>query len=297
MNTNLVYTLEDLLNWPREGYVNLAVIGDPIEHSLSPLMQNAALQQMGEKFANWRYYKFHIKPSELKEAIALFHKKKFRGLNITAPHKVEVLKYLASIQEIAKVMGSVNTLIYMKNGYQGLNTDGIGLEFSIKKELGFSLKGADIILLGAGGASTAVATQCLLADCNKIWVGNRSKERLFDLLSNLSIMGKGKAIGFNFGTIPKDFPKTGIIINTTDVNDKLLLDMNYFSPQMKVFDIIYSPKETALLKKAKELSMECTNGLFMLAAQGAESLYAWTDIKVSPETLWKTLTDFTKNDL
>lgn len=291
MDTNQVYTYQDLQNWPVTKEVHLAVIGDPIDHSLSPVLHNAALAQMGSEFAHWRYFKFHIDKHHLPEALVLFYQKRFMGLNLTVPHKVEALKYLVSIDEVAKVIGAVNTLLYSHKGYRGLNTDGEGLQAAIKQELNVELKGAEIVLLGAGGAAKAAAAQCLLADCKKLWIGNRSTENLNDLLGHLSIMAKDKVEGFNYDELPLNLPDNCIIINGTTIYDSLLIDISLFGPKTKVFDMLYWPKESTLLREARELGMSGANGLRMLVEQGARSLEAWSKKKVPVRIMWQSALD------
>ena len=138
---------------------------------------------MGPQFAGWRYFAFDVPVEHLGEGLTLFHQE-FSGINLTIPHKVEALSVAADIDPVAKKMGAVNTLIHQEQGL-GRSTDGFGIQNALLEDLSSELSGADIIILGAGGAARATVVQCLESNCNKVWVGNRSEERLSELIQSL----------------------------------------------------------------------------------------------------------------
>lgn len=224
----VVYTLNDLESWSYDG-TSLAVLGHPIEHSISPPMQNAALAEMTRRdtrFANWRYFKFDITAGDLPKALSFLHAKKFLGLNLTVPHKVQVVDLVDTIDPTAQRMGAVNTLNWKPGGYHGCNTDGFGFEKALLEDLKAEITGSDIILLGAGGAARAIAAQCLHSGCRTLWIGNRNPERLRSLIeiSLMEILGKSESPncvrGFDLLDIPDDLPTTGILINATSLGLK-----------------------------------------------------------------------------
>lgn len=295
-----VYTLEDLEKWEYEG-VSLCLLGHPVEHSLSPAMHNAALEELAkedEVFKNWRYFKFDVPGPYLAQALELCYLKHFMGINLTIPHKVEVVRLINSIDEVAKKMEAVNSLVFENTGYRGFNTDGYGLEAAIKHDLGISIKGKKIILLGAGGAAKAAAVQCLLAGCSELWIGNRTEERLDDLLKILGIMGQKKVRAFKFGTLPKGFPKTGLLINATSLGlleDEMPIELDYFDSSLKIYDMVYGVQRTQLICAAKSRGMKASSGLRMLVEQGARALQVWTKKKKIPiNVMWEAVSHIEK---
>ena len=196
MDTEKIYTLADLKVWDFLGTA-LAVIGQPIKHSLSPIMQNAAIQRLSQedkKFEGWAYFRFEIHPKDLPEALELFHQKRFFGLNLTVPHKVIALNLLGEITDSAKAIGAVNTLKWTDSGYEGFNTDGYGMSKGIEEGLGINLKGSPVLILGAGGAARAAVVECLNQQAQSIRILNRSKDRLDAMLSSLSYMSGFESI-------------------------------------------------------------------------------------------------------
>jgi shikimate dehydrogenase len=288
---NKVFQLEELESWIFPG-PSLAVLGHPIAHSLSPVIHNAALEQMGERFSGWRYYAFDVPVERLGEGLSLFHEKNFVGLNLTIPHKVDALGLISDVDPVARRMGAVNTLIRRQDGYFGRNTDGYGIQTALKKELGVDLFGADVIILGAGGASRATVVQCLDAGCRKVWIGNRSMDRLQGLVE--SVGGENSRLAtFPLSTPPAELPESALIINATSLGlnaeDPTPLELSTFPPNIKVYDMIYNPPETTLLMEARNLGLSTANGLSMLVHQAARSLHYWTDAEVPVESMFEAL--------
>src|ERR1051326_6698451 len=156
-----VPSLRDLETWSRSG-VSLAVLGHPIKHSISPPMHNAALAELAHgdaRFASWKYFRFDIPPPDLSRALEVLHAKKFRGVNLTVPHKVLAFDRVAEVDDAARPVGAVNTLRWSERGWQGFNTDGYGLSAAVRETLQRDLVGAHVILLGAGGAARGAAVE------------------------------------------------------------------------------------------------------------------------------------------
>lgn len=281
------YTLTDLETWSFEGTA-LAVVGHPIGHSLSPPMHNAALRVMGEsdcRFRDWRYFCFDIPPHQLREAAARFHERRFKGVNLTIPHKVEVLELIEEIDGTAKRMGAANTLVWEENGYRGTNTDGFGLEQALKCDLDFELEDAEVILLGAGGAGRAAAVQCLQKGCRLLYVGNRSQGRLKELLRDLkSQYDASRIVGFDLKRPPSSLLLKGLLINSTSLGlhpgDPAPISLELAGEDLKVFDMIYNREETPLVNAASEVGLRSVNGLSMLVWQGVRSLEIWSEVQV-----------------
>ena len=143
-------------------------------------MHNAALADMARhdpRFATWKYFCFEVPPAELPDALGLFHERKFRGINLTVPHKILAVAHLAGIDPAAKTVGAVNTLRWTERGWFGHNTDGHGLAMGLREDLQNDLAGRPVILLGAGGAARGAAVECLRRGCASLWIGGYEPAR------------------------------------------------------------------------------------------------------------------------
>ncbi|MDE3084435.1 MAG: shikimate dehydrogenase [Verrucomicrobiota bacterium] len=284
MNADPVLTLADLESWARPG-IALAVLGHPIAHSLSPAMHNAALAHLAQRdarFRDWHYFRFDVPPADLPRALALLHEKKFRGLNLTVPHKIIAFDLVADIDAAARPIGAVNTLVWTERGWRGHNTDGYGLATAVRETLDLELRGSHVILLGAGGAARSAAVECINQGCASLWIVNRTRENLNTLLDLLKPFA-GREIplcGSTLDTPLSNFPRGTIFIQATSLGlhagDPSPIDLGKLPRPAGVFDMIYNPPETALLAQARELNIPCANGLAMLVHQGAKSLEIWT---------------------
>lgn len=280
---NALFTLSDL----RRGVVppaRLAVVGHPVRHSLSPLMHHAALAALAARvprLADWRYCKFEVAPAELPEMLPRLHALGFAGLNFTVPHKEAVLALAEEVEEFARAAGAANTLVRTPTGWRAHNTDGVGLAAALAAEFGRELAGAPVVLLGAGGAARAAALHCLRAGVGALWIGNRDPGRLAALLAHLPAAATGVAVrGGALDALPAEVPAGAWIINATSVglraDDPAPVDLRRWPRPALVYDMIYNPPETALLRAAGGLGVPRANGLSMLAHQGAAALSLWT---------------------
>lgn len=278
-------TLADLAAWSRPG-TSLAVLGHPIKHSISPPMHNAALAELARadaRFADWQYFRFEIHPDDLPQALDLLHAKKFRGVNLTVPHKIIAFDRVAEVDPAARPVGAVNTLRWSKRGWQGFNTDGYGLASAVQATLGRDLTGSHIILLGAGGAARGAAVECLQRRCASLSIANRTRETLETLLRTLAPVAQGVPFyGFAPGTPPADLPSGALVINATSAGlrdtDEPPVDLTALPNVAAVYDMIYNPPQTTLLRQADFLGLPHANGLSMLVHQGAKSLEHWSGI-------------------
>ncbi|HEY0864139.1 MAG TPA: shikimate dehydrogenase [Lacunisphaera sp.] len=282
-----IHTLADLDTWSFAGTA-LAVIGRPVAHSLSPAIHNAALAEMAKtqpKYADWRYFKFDIAPAELPRALSLFHKNRFQGLNLTVPHKSLVVEELAAADAFVRAAGAANTLSRVEAGWRGANTDGYGLATALAEHFALDLAGAHIVLLGAGGAARGAAIECLRARCASLWIGNRTAATLDALLLSLQLFAGTTAIhGFDLANPPTGLPAGATVINATSLGlaagDAAPVDLKKIPAPARVYDMIYRPPQTNLLRQAAELGVPHANGLSMLIHQGARSLEIWSGTTV-----------------
>ncbi len=280
-----VLTLRELEAWSRPG-VSLAVLGHPIRHSISPPMHNAALADLARtdaRFADWEYFRFEVPAADLSAALRLLHAKRFRGVNLTVPHKVLAFDQVAAVAPAARPVGAVNTLLWTDAGWHGHNTDGYGLAAALQATLACDLRGAHVILLGAGGAARSAAVECLQRGCASLAIANRTHDNLNALLAVLApLAGKIPIRGFPPATPPRDLPTGALVINATSLGlraaDPAPIDLAALPRPAGVFDMIYNPPQTALLRAAAALSLPCANGLAMLVHQGAKSLEIWSGI-------------------
>ena len=288
------YTVDDLGRIDFGG-TPLAVIGHPVRHSVSPAMHNAAIALLAgqdSRFQDWAYYRFDVPPEAFAEAVPLFHQHNFLGLNLTVPHKVQARGLVQGVSPDAESMGACNTLVWDEMGYDGFNTDGYGLREGLREDLGVTLKGATIVLLGSGGAARAAAVQCLLEQCAKLFVGNRTVSRLDELMAVLREMPSGeRAEAFSLAEPPPELSENGILINATSLGlragDPAPFAVDQLPTGWVVYDMIYNPGETPLLKAARERGLPAANGLSMLVHQGVRSLEIWSHEAVEARAMMK----------
>ncbi|HID47729.1 MAG TPA: shikimate dehydrogenase, partial [Methanococcaceae archaeon] len=255
----------------------LGLIGHPVEHSLSPVMHNRALK---DKNLNYVYLAFDVHPNKLKYVVdgakALGT---FKGFNVTVPYKVEVINYLDKLDREAQLIGAVNTVKIEDSIATGYNTDGLGARMALEEEIG-KVKGKDILIVGAGGAARAVAFE--LAKDNNITVVNRTVERAKLLAEEIWRKLNRKV---NYGDLKVDLRDYHILIHATPVgmyphvNVKPVIDLEGIPRDMVVMDLIYNPRETALLREAKKRGAKTINGIGMLVYQGALAFEIWTGVK------------------
>ncbi len=278
-----ILTLDDLPAWSFRGTA-LAVLGHPIAHSVSPPMHQAALAEMAHtdrRFSDWKYFRFDVPPAQLAEALPKLHAAGFHGLNLTVPHKVLAFDLVPEIDPAARAVGAVNTLRRTAAGWRGHNTDGHGLAAAVRADLGVELSGANVILLGAGGAARAAAVECLQRKCAALWIGNRTRANLDALLATLKpVAGSIPLHGFDPAEPPGCLPDGAVLVNATSSGLKPgeppPIALRALPARLKVCDMIYNPPATPLLREAASLGLKHANGLSMLVQQGAKSLEIWT---------------------
>jgi shikimate dehydrogenase len=256
-----------------------AIFGDPVEHSISPTMHNAAFKELELDLV---YVAFTITRSELKEAISGAKIFGFKGLNVTMPHKNTVIKYLDETNSTAESIGAVNTILNNNGRLLGFNTDGVGAMKALK-ENGMSFEGKKLLLLGAGGAGKAIAFQAA-QEVKELVNINRTAEKAEKLAKTLHEKFSKKVRGraYSSEVLKEEMKDTDILINATSVGmhphvNKSLVPMSLLKPDLCVMDIIYNPLKTKLLKDAEAAGAKVVSGLDMLIFQGAASFEIWTN--------------------
>ena len=269
------------------------VIGDPIEHSLSPIMHNAAFNSLKLDYA---FLAFKVKSAEVGNAISGMRALGIVGLNVTMPHKKSVISHLDEIDQTAKFLNAVNT-IHNKNGKLfGFNTDGIGALKALK-ENGANPAGKKVLLLGSGGAARAIA-YALAKEADELVVLNRTVEQAKELASllNRTVNKKVVADSLTPSAIQENLRDCDILINATSVGMKpnanqSVIAPEWLKPNLAVMDIVYNPIETKLAKDAKSAGAKVVSGVEMLIYQGAASFEIWTGKSAPVEVMRKAALD------
>ena len=255
----------------------LGVIGDPVEHTSSPAMHNAALQELGLDYV---YVPFHVTAGQLPEAIAGMRGLGMRGMNVTVPHKQAVMEHVDEVAPEAEAIGAVNTIVNDDGLLRGHNTDAYGVMESLRRDAGLEGLPARIALLGAGGAARAILyalLQCV--EVERVDIFNRTRERAEALAADLEPAGTRVAVAaLGDGSVDG----AELVINSTSVgmtpdeDGTPLPGEGVFHTGMTLLDIVYNPLETRLMRQAKGAGAHAVNGLGMLAYQGAGSFELWT---------------------
>ncbi len=257
------------------------VFGDPIAHTLSPTIQNSAFRHLNLDFV---FLAFKVKTAELETSIKAVRALGIRGLNVTMPHKTEVINYLDEIDETSRFLNSANTIVNTESNLLGYSTDGIG---AIKAliENGVELASSNVVLLGAGGAGRAIALS-LVEKVSKLVILNRDYKKAKKLESDLNLKFKKNisAGSLSTGSLTSNLRDSDVLINPTNVgmisNQKLsIVDSNLLTPNLTVMDIVYNPLETKLLADAREVGAKTIKGIDMFIYQGSASFELWTGKK------------------
>lgn len=248
------------------------VLGDPVSHSLSPFMHNAAFRALG---MDCEYHAFRVSAEDLHDAIHGAHALGFGGLNLTIPLKEKALG-IVKPTELAKQIGAVNTVDF-KEGIAGYNTDGIGARMALFNS-GIDVRGKNVLILGAGGAARAISFQ-LAKDGAGITIANRTVNRAQALAGEVSKIGKARAAGLD--DLKGLLKNCDILINSTALGmfpriTETMVTSDMMHRDLVVFDIVYNPIDTRLLQEARKAGARTIDGVMMLVHQGAEAFKIWT---------------------
>ncbi len=253
------------------------IFGYPVKHSKSPTFQTLFFQKTS---INGIYVPFEVKPENLQLAVKSLRALNIKGVNVTIPHKEEVIKYVNDVSKEVMYIGASNTLVNMDGFIKAYNTDAFGFIKGLK-QLEPELAGKKVLVLGAGGASRAVIYGLINENVEKIYIANRTPERAEKIKEDFRKLHRFideviEIISFN--QIEEVLDKVDIIVNTTSVglneDDKPLFDYEKIKPEHTVVDIIY--KKTPLLQTAEKKGCKWQDGLPMLIYQGMKAFELWT---------------------
>ena len=266
------------------------LIGSPLKHSLSPLMHNAAF---GALKIDAEYRLFELKAEELTGFFGSLREKNIHGLNVTVPYKEKVIPYLDNVSHEAGVIGAVNTVRVTDEGREGFNTDGQGFIKNLKEDLGFEPRGKKVVILGAGGASRAISVYLCKENPAYISVYDVDSNKASKLASHLQENFRGVAVN-SFASIEDvHLGEADLLVNATPVglkeSDPAVIDVALPGKDTLVYDLIYNPRETKLLKLAKDRGLRVSNGLGMLLYQGMLTFEIWTGRPAPKEVMRKAL--------
>jgi shikimate dehydrogenase len=270
-----------------------AVYGHPVRHSASPAMQNAGMAGLG---LNWRYLAFEVRPESLRRAIEGARAMHFIGLNLTVPHKVLALEWVDALDDSARKWGAVNTIRFEAKDSRGqwrplpefeeipgetrahgFNTDAEAISRALREDLGIELPGKKALLLGAGGAGRTAALKLAAEGVAELYLVNRTRAKAEAIAREIQTSWPAVKLSL-------DYPSAGVdlLLNATSLGLKAGDDLPFDQKKLRiaeipaVYDMIYRPAETALLKRAKIEGCRTANGLGMLLYQGARALEIWS---------------------
>jgi len=251
-----------------------AVLGSPIQHSASPAMHNAAFAALG---LNWRYLAFEVDPKNLRAAIEGARALNLAGLNLTVPHKLLAVDMVDELDTSAKTWGAVNTIKFENGRAIGFNTDAEAIVTSLREDLKVELRGAKVLLLGAGGAGRTAALKLAAENVAELFLVNRTASKTVEIAAE--IKKQFPSIKVSVG-----YPKSDVdlLLNATSLGlkpeDAAPLDEKLYSLKQTraVYDMIYKPAETKLLVAAQAAGCRTANGIGMLVHQGAKAFHIWT---------------------
>ena len=264
------------------------IIGDPVQHSLSPTIQNAAFKSLG---LNCTYIAFRVPKGELQESVSSLRSINISGFNVTSPHKIEIIKHVDVLDYTAQKAKAINTIMNVEGVLTGYNTDVYGFIEPLHKR-SVSFNGMTILLIGAGGASRAVIAA--LSEQNgitKVLIANRSQKKTEELARIGSSIGLECSV-IDLYNIQEVAAKSDLIVNATPLGTKsedTMIDHEHIKKDAIVYDIVYKPVTTNLLKNAKYAGAQIVYGYEMLLEQGAKAFEIWTGISAPRDAMKRAL--------
>src|SRR3990170_2698296 len=262
------------------------VIGDPIEHTLSPTMHNAAFEHLKLDFV---FLAFRVTSDELENAVRGACALGIRGLNVTMPHKNSVTEFLDEADPAVKFLGAANTILNQRGRLRGFNTDGVGALKALSSN-GVNSAGKKVLLLGAGGAAKAIAFS-LAKEADELCILNRDAVKALELASVLEPWGK-KIFGNELSPkqLQQKLQDSDVLINATSVGmtpyaHESLVKSDWLKPELSVMDIVYNPVVTKLVQDARAAGAKVINGVEMLLYQGAASFEIWMGCKAPVDVM------------
>ena len=258
----------------------VGLLGNPLGHSLSPAMHNKAFQTLG---LNYFYLPIEVRPEDLKDVVRGISKMNFAGYNVTIPHKIHIMAHLDQVDELARVIGAVNTVTIKKGVSTGYNTDGMGFVQNLESDTGHSVHGKRCFILGCGGAARAIAMTLAFKGASRICLCNRTLQKAVDLAEEINTKTSpcSEVVPRDSARMEAALQQIDILINTTSIGmhpdiDHLPLDANLIPTGIVVADIVYNPLKTKLLTVSEKKGCKIVTGIGMLVYQGVEAFKLWT---------------------
>jgi shikimate dehydrogenase len=282
-----IWSLESLRSCaPRENFY--AVLGKPVAHSLSPVMQMAAFQAAG---IDAQYVKIECGMDELEAVVSELKRIGTRGWNCTMPLKEAMINLCNKVDEHARSLGAVNTVVNEEGKLMGFNTDGPGWVRAVREAFGIDVRHLRVMIVGAGGAGRALALQAALENCDGVVVANRTLDRAFALVKDVSalffsrdkLLGatpRARAVELGSEAMRRAISEVDLLVNATTVGWRLtdgsVVPGNWILPHLLVYDTVYRPRVTPLLRASQSAGARGVNGVGMLLHQGAMAWELWT---------------------
>jgi shikimate dehydrogenase len=269
----------------------VGIIGYPLGHSVSPAMHNAAFKELG---LDYEYIPFEVEPADLPEALPGLRAIHIAGFNVTLPHKETIIPFLDDVTKLARTIGAVNTVVNQDGELIGYNTDGPGFIESLKEDAGFEPKGKKVVVLGAGGASRAVTTMLAEMGAASLIISDLIEDKAKELAEYAGSLSQTKCGWSKTDSLllKSEIEHADLLVNTTplgmypEINKSPLPDKIKLPKELLVYDLVYNPAETKLLKTAKAAGCKAVSGLGMLIRQGALSFTVFTGEEAPIETMW-----------
>ena len=264
------------------------LIGNPVEHTLSPLLQNYLAEEME---TNMVYVPFHVEKGQLESAVKGAYALNLLGCNVTVPYKSDVIPYVVEIDEMAARIGAVNTLVRCENGFKGYNTDMLGLYRAMISD-GVNPKGQDCVILGAGGVARAVAMLLLEKEARRVFILNRTLERAIAISEEINEMAGRQFVEAytleEYNRLPEG--ERFLVIQATNVGmhpnvDDVVIEEEHFYEKVEVgYDLIFNPGDTRFMQLTRAKGGKAYNGAKMLVYQGIIAFELWNKTSISEET-------------
>ncbi len=269
----------------------VGIIGYPLGHSVSPAMHNAAFRELG---LDYEYVPFEVEPADLPQALPGLRALHVAGFNVTIPHKETIIPLLDDVTKLARTIGAVNTVVNQDGELIGYNTDGPGFIESLQEDAAFEPAGKKAVVLGAGGASRAVSAMLAEAGAASLVISDIFEDKAKELAEYNDGLSKTKCSWAkpDSQSLRSAIEQADLLVNTTplgmhpDVNKTPLPEKIKLPKKLLVYDLVYNPAETKLLKTAKAAGCRAVSGLGMLVRQGALAFTVFTGEEAPLETMW-----------
>jgi shikimate dehydrogenase len=268
------------------------LLGYPVAHSLSPAMHNAAF---GHYHIPAQYTLFEKKAEELSAFMGGLSRGDISGLNVTIPYKEKVIPFLQSISEEAALIQAVNTIKITQGRLEGFNTDGQGFLRHLSEDLGYEPRGRQIAMLGAGGAARSLAVYLARAGADSLRIYDVDKQKAESLSAHLVACFSGVTIVACGSMEELKIESCSLLINATPIgmkqSDSVPIDEHLLHKGLFVYDLIYNPHETRLLRLARQKGLQASNGLGMLLYQGMSAFEIWTGLAAPKDVMQQALVE------